>query len=56
MPVLDHKAPRTFFQIGGVKGQEERRGALAGAAIAGLDLQDRLHLIGQPGPDARDLQ
>ena len=43
-PIFDHEPHRAFFQFGMVKGQEKRRGALACAAIAGLDLQDRLHL------------
>ena len=51
-PIFHHEPHRAFFQFGMVKGQEKRRRALACAAIAGPDLQDRLHLGLQPGPDA----
>ena len=51
--VLQHEAHRAFLDLGGVEVQEERRGALARAAVAGLDLQDRLRLVGHARPRRR---
>ena len=56
MPVLDHMAHRTFGQLGAVEVQEQRTWPLTRPAIAGLDLQDRLRLVGDQGPDAHTLQ
>ena len=54
--VFGHKPHRAFFNLGMIKGQEKRRGSLTCNAIAGLDLQDRLHLIGQIAPDPNRAQ
>jgi len=55
-PVFQQEAHRSFFDLGGVKGQKERGGTRPGKAIAGLDLQDRLGPVRDAGPDTQNGQ